>query len=131
MSDAAAAVQAALVAALRSGLGGQVTGVFDGVPADAVLPYATIGEAVMSGWGAKGMDGREHRVAVMLWDEAGRVARLHALMAVAESAIGGMATALPGHRIVGLLFLRARVVRDGVRPWAGLVEFRVRTVPVG
>ena len=67
----------------------------------------------------------------MLWDEAGRVARLHARMAVAEAAIGGMATALPGHRIVGLLFLRARVVRDGVRPWAGLVEFRVRTVPVG
>lgn len=128
MSDAAGAVQAALVAALRVGLGDRVTGVFDGPPAGAVLPYAAIGETVTSGWGAKGLDGREHRIAVILWDEGGRPARLHALMAVAETAIEGMAAELAGHRIVGLLFLRARLVRDAGKPWAGLVEYRVRTV---
>ena len=128
MSGAAEAVQAALVAALRSGLGARVTGVFDGPPPDAVLPYATIGETVTSGWGGKGLDGREHRIAVVIWDEGGRPARLHAAMALAEAAIAGMATELAGHRIVGRLFLRSRIVRDAGRPWAGLVEYRVRTV---
>ncbi|WP_076070709.1 DUF3168 domain-containing protein [Sphingomonas montana] len=130
MSDAAGAVQAALVAALRAGLGDRVTGVFDGPPAGAKLPYAAIGEATTSAWGAKGLDGREHRIAVVLWDEGGRPSRLHALMAVAEDAIEEMPRELAGHSIVGLLFLRARLVRDAGRPWAGLVEYRVRTVPV-
>jgi hypothetical protein len=129
MSTAATAVQAALVAALRAGLGTTVTGVFDGAPAGAVPPYATIGEMVTTGWGAKGLDGREHRLSVNLWDEPARAARLQALVTAAEAAVAGMAVALPGHRIVGLLFLRARVVR-GAGLWTGVVEYRVRTVPV-
>lgn len=130
MTGAAEAVQAALVAAVRSGLGARVTGVFDGPPPGAVLPYATIGETMTAAWGGKGLDGREHRIAVVIWDEGGRPARLHAAMALAEAAIADMPAALTGHRIVGRLFLRSRIVRDAGRPWAGLVEYRLRTVVV-
>ena len=130
VSDAAAAVQEALVAALRAALGDRVSGVFDGPPKRAALPYAAIAETVTSDWSAKGMAGREHRLAVAIWDEGGRPARLHALMAVAETAIEAIAADLGAHRLVGMLFLRARLIRDERGPWAGLVEYRARTVAV-
>ncbi|HEX8445124.1 MAG TPA: DUF3168 domain-containing protein [Sphingomonas sp.] len=130
MNGAAAAVQAAVVAALRTGLGAGVSGVFDGAPADAVPPFVEIGETVTMAWGAKGLDGREHRIAVVIREEAGQAARLHMLMAAAEAAIAEMPRMLPGHAVAGLLFLRARVVRDVGRRWAGMVEYRVRTVPL-
>ena len=128
MSDSAEVVQAALVAALRGGMGSEVTGVFDGPPAGAVLPYVGVAETVTSDWSAKGMAGREHRVAVIAWDEPGRAARLHRMMAAAEDAIEAMPRVLEGHRIAGLQFLRARLIRETKGPWAGLVEYRVRTV---
>ena len=131
MSDAAAIVQAALVAALRGGMGAEVTAVFDGPPVGAVLPYLGIAETVTSDWSAKGLAGREHRVAVIAWDAAGRAARLHRMMAAAEEAIEAMPRALAGHRIAGLQFLRARLIRESKGPWAGLVEYRVRTVTDG
>ena len=128
MSDATGAVQAALVTALRAGLGERVSGVFDGPPPRAALPYAAIAETVTTDWSAKGMAGREHRLAVAIWDEGGRPARIHALMALAEAAIEGMAADLGAHRLVGMLFLRARLIRDTNGPWAGLMEYRARTV---
>lgn len=117
-------MQEALVAAL-AGIAG-LTGVYDGPPARAAYPYASIGEAVAADWSVKERRGRELRLAVTIHDDGASAARLHGLMAAAEDAIEAIGVDLPGHRIASLVFLRARVSRDAAGPWAGLIEYRAR-----
>jgi len=130
MTGAAEAVQAALVASLEnhSTLAAEISGVFDGPPPRAAFPYVAIGGGASADWSTKSARGREHRVAVTLWDDGDSPARLHRLIAAAEDAIEAMDPELDGHRIVSVAFLRSRVVRDPDGPWAGIVEYRVRTL---
>jgi hypothetical protein len=124
--SAAGVVQAAVVAALRGGLGG--VEIFDGVPARAAYPYAVIGEGLSSDWSHKSGRGREHRLSVNLWDDGESAARLHGLIGLAEEAIEEMGRVLEGHRVVRLVLLKSRVARRADGPWVGLVEYRVRTL---
>ena len=132
MSDAAGAVQAGLVAALKghAPLYDAVSGVFDGPPARAGFPYVAIGESVSGDWSSKTTRGREHGLAIIIWDDGQSTGRLHRLMAEAETAIEAMPAVLDGHRLAGLSFVRSRVRRDPVGPWSGVVEYRARTVEV-
>jgi hypothetical protein len=104
--------------------------VFDGPPTRAAFPYLVIGETLSFDWSTKTTRGQEHRVAVSAWDEAGRTARLLGLVAAAGAAIEAIGAELPGHRIVGVQAIRERLVRAPGGPWAGSVEYRVRTVAV-
>jgi hypothetical protein len=128
--SAASELQAALVAALAGadGIEGVASGVFDGPPARAAFPYIVIGDGLSSDWSHKSGRGREHRLAVTVWDEAGRAARLHALVGEIEVAIEAMGAALPTNRIVSRVLVRSRIVRAVGGPWAGSVEYRVRTL---
>jgi len=128
--SAAAELQAALVAALAGadGIAGVASGVFDGPLARAAFPYVVIGDGLSLDWSHKTGRGREHRLGVTAWDEAGRAARLHALVGAIEASVEGLAPALPSHRIVSVVLVRSRVLRTPGGPWAGLVEYRVRTL---
>lgn len=130
MSAAVIAVQKGAVAAMRAHapLAGAVSGIFDGVPAGACYPYVAMAESPCADWSHKSGRGREVRLAVTLWDDGRRAARLHELMREAETAIEGMALALDGWRVVSLQFLRSRVVRDADGPWAGMIAYRVRVL---
>ncbi|MDH7639581.1 DUF3168 domain-containing protein [Sphingomonas oryzagri] len=129
MSTAAQALQRALVATLRaSGLA--VTGIHDGPPADAVCPYVAISDGSTTDWSHKTGRGREHRLSIAIWDDGLSPARLHALMAEAEDVIEAMPRDLEGHRIASLAFLRGRIVRDPDGPWAGRLDYRVRTLEI-
>jgi len=129
MTGAGEAVQRAVVAALTEAGGAPV---FDGAPARAAFPYLTVGEIGTIDWSAQGADGREVRIAVTAWDEAGQAARLHGAMAAAEAAIGGIAGEIEGGwRVASVMLVRSRMVRDPVRPWAGMVDFRVRVARLG
>jgi hypothetical protein len=130
--SAAAAVQAALVTGLSaaSGIAGVAAGVYDGPPARAGFPYVAIGETVSFDWGHKSGAGRELRMAVTAWDEAGRSARLLGLMAAAAGAIEALPRDLDGWRVASVALLRERVVRDPAGPIAGIIEFRVRALAV-
>lgn len=130
MSDAKTVVQAAVVTALRERLGNAVSGIYHCPPVGAKLPYAAIAEGSTVDWSAKGMDGREHLVAVVLWDEAGRASRMHALMSGVEEAIEGLPRELGRHRVASIAFLKARLLREHKQLWAGLVQYRLRTVAV-
>ena len=127
MSGAAIVVQQALVAALAAL---DVTGVYEGAPPRAGFPYVAIGDPVSSDWSSKSARGREHRLAVTIWDDGRTPARLHGLMAAAEDAIEALPRDLPGHRVASLVFLRARIARDGDGPWGGMIEYRARTMEV-
>jgi hypothetical protein len=132
MSGAAEAVQAALVAALQAHapIAGVVSGIHDGPPARAAWPYVVIEDGSTSDWSHKSGRGRDHRIGITIWDDGATPARLHALMAEAEIAIEGIGATLDGHRLVSLIFLRARVVRDPEGPWAGFVQYRARTLEI-
>jgi len=127
MSDAAQALQRALVATLRAAALG-VTGIYDGPPADAVRPYIALSDGSTTDWSHKTGRGREHRLSVAIWDDGRTPARLHDLIGRTEDAIEAMPRDLAGHRIASLLFLRARIVRDPGGPWAGRLDYRVRTL---
>jgi hypothetical protein len=127
--SAATELQVALVAALSAapGLAG-VAPVFDGAPPRQPFPYLVLGDGLQFDWSTKTEAGREHRVGLVIWDEAGRTARLQALVAAAEAAVSGLAPALPTNRIVSTFLVRTRLSRPATGPWAGLVEHRIRTV---
>lgn len=130
MSGAAEAVQAALVAALEghAPIASVVSGIFEGAPVRAAWPYVVIDDGSTSDWSHKSGRGREHRIGLIVWDDGDSPARLHGLMAEVEAAIEGIGAALDGHRLVSLVFLGSRVVRDPDGPWAGFVRYRARTL---
>jgi len=118
-----AMLQAAMVAALD---GLEVTGVFDAPPVRCALPYAVVEEAVLADWSTKDMDGREGRLAVSLYDGGERPVRLRVLAGAAEDAVGAMPREIgEGWRVASLVFVRSRIVREGVR-WVAVGEWRVR-----
>ena len=49
-------------------------------------------------------------------------------MAEVEEAIETIGPDIDGHRVASLIFLRSRVVRDPDGPWAGIIEYRARTL---
>lgn len=129
MSTAAQALQRALVASLRAApLAGELTGIYDGPPADAVCPYLAISDGATTDWSHKSGRGREHRLSIVIWDDGRTPARVHDLLARAEDVIEAIPPDLDGHRIASLLFLRGRVLRDPSGPWAGRLDYRVRTL---
>ena len=122
-------LQAAIKAALEdhAPLAGAVTAVFDAPPVRAALPHALVEEAVLTDWSTKDMTGREGRVTILLRDGGERPARLRALAGAAEDAIEAMPGALgEGWRIVSLVLLRSRIVREGDSRWMAASEYRVR-----
>jgi hypothetical protein len=127
MSSAADALQRALVATLRAApFATTLTGIFDGPPADAACPYLAISDGSTTDWSHKSGQGREHRLSVAIWDSD--IARLHRLVAAAEDAIATIPRALDGHAIISLAFLRSRLIRTTEGPWAGRLDYRVRTL---
>lgn len=128
--SAASEVQAALVATLRdsSALGAGLSGIYDGAPARAAFPYLVIEESESRDWGTKDRRGREHRLAVTIWDEGLNPTRLHMLMAEAEAAIEAMPGDLGANWLASLVQLRTRIVRDPEGPWAGAILYRARTL---
>ncbi|WP_056622920.1 DUF3168 domain-containing protein [Sphingomonas sp. Leaf62] len=116
-------LQAMLVARLRTVLTG--ASVFDAPPVRAARPFVVVDMPVLSDWGTKDAAGREGRVVVQLFDDGEVPVRLRTLAAAAEWAVLSAPAALAGWRIVSLVFVRSRVVRDG-KGWIGSVEFRVR-----
>lgn len=120
-------LHAAIAEALRThaALNG-LTGVFDAPPVRAALPHAVVEELLLADWGTKDMAGREGRAAVTLRDGGERPTRLRTLAEAAEQAVLEMNRTLPGGwRIVSLVFVRGRIVREGAG-WAATSEFRVR-----
>ena len=130
MSDVVLAVQTAAVAALQAHpvLSAELTGIYDGPPPHAALPYISVAEGLVSDWSTKTATGREIRLALTVWDDGEEASRLHILMGHAEDAVAAMARDLLGWRVASNVFLRSLVVRDAAGPWAGLIEFRVRVL---
>jgi len=123
--SAGGALQSAIAAALGAVEG--LTGVFDGPPARAAYPYATIDATTESDWGHKTGAGRQVLVAITVWDD--QPVRLHALADVVETAVESPG-AVAGWQLVTMALTRRRIVRDVAGPWAAAVDFRARMLAV-
>ena len=128
MSDAAMAVQLALVSALRASPALAGVGVFDGPSPRAPFPYISVADGLVTDWSTKTELGRDIRIALTIWDDGEEPARLHALMHNVGAAVAGLPRDLDGWRVASIAFLRSLVARDPAGPWAGLVEHRVRVL---
>lgn len=124
--SASLAVQIALRAALEG-----IAPVFDAVPVSSPAPYLTIGPDGMTDWSTKTSRGREHRVAIGVWDDASGRGRVKTLLGQIETAVLALSGEQAGWRIAHVLFVRSFVERDPSPDsggWShGVAEFRVRT----
>lgn len=130
--SAESVVQDAALACLRGNavLAAGLNGVFAGPAAKASTPFAELGELLSVDWGFKDRAGRELRLAVTVRDTAETPARVQTLADAVGAAIEALPRDLPGWRVASLVFVRTRVVRDGVGRWAAVVEYRVRLMQV-
>lgn len=119
--SAGATVQAALAQSLATI--GELTGVFDGPPARAAYPYASIDASLETDWSHKTSSGRQVLVAVTVWDD--EPARLQQLADLAEQRVLAL-TVGDGWQLVTLRLVRRRTLRDVAGPWATAIDFRAR-----
>lgn len=119
--SAGGALQTAITASL--GTIAELAGVFDGPPARASFPYATMDATSESDWSHKSGTGREVLVAITLWDD--QPVRLHELADRIEAAVEAPGD-VAGWQLVTMRLVRRRVVRDVAGPWAAAVDFRAR-----
>lgn len=127
MTSASLAVQGLVTAALAAAPDLAVTGVFDWVAPDAAAPYVTVGADAVTDWSTKTGTGHEHRVQISVWDDAPGTARLKALAAAAETAVRTVTGTADGHRVAGVLFVRAVFVKDASGWNQAAIDFRIRT----
>lgn len=128
--DALRAVRLAAVSAISAApeLFPAISGIFDGPPPRAPFPYVSIDDGPATDWSTKTETGREIRLALTVWDDGEVPDRLNRLTEQVEQAIRTMAPDLGAWRIASLVHLRTFIVRNPARPWAGLVEHRVRVL---
>ena len=119
--SAGGALQTAIAAALAPIDG--LTGVFDGPPARAAYPYATLDATTEGDWSHKSGIGREVLVAITIWDD--EPVRLHGLADELEGALADLGM-IDGWQLVTMRLVRRRVLRDVAGPWAAAIDFRAR-----
>lgn len=124
MKSASEALVAAATAALGEVAG--LNGTHDGPPIQAAFPYALIDAGPESDWSHKSGTGRELRLAVTIRDQGERPARLRALMRAVDDAIGALDGELAGWRLVTMVFLRSRMLREPGAAWAAAIDYRAR-----
>jgi len=121
-----------LVAAAAAALGdiAGLNGGYDGPPLQAAFPYAILDAGPESDWSHKSGEGRELRLGLILRDQGERPRRLRALMAEAETAIAALEADLGEWRLVTLVFLRSRMLREPDAAWTGAIDWRARMLKV-
>ncbi len=132
MTDAASSLQQGIYQTLTAAntvtdlLGGP--NVFDHVPANARLPYLTIGQSVTRDWSTGTEGGSEHIVTLHAWSRAGGRKEVLAITGAVRDALHDIAISLADHNLVNLRydFSQGRRDPDG-ETWHGLVRFRAVT----
>jgi hypothetical protein len=118
-------LQEALVAAVR----GAGLDVYDGPPAEAVLPYVTVGADVVTDISTKTHARRQHRYTLAIWMAGDAVAAVKPVMASVETAVLAMpATLGDGWHLVTNDFVQSTTRSDPARGLVSArIEFRART----
>lgn len=132
MSDegAGGALAAAVVAALR-GVSG-LSQVSDGRPIQAGDAAATVEIGPESDWGHKSGAGAELRFAVTMLCGGEAPGRVRGLLGAARESVEAIGPELDaGWRLVTLVMVRARTLREDGPRWRGSVDYRARLLKEG
>jgi Protein of unknown function (DUF3168) len=133
MSQASWALQKALYTSLSAHvpLIAEITGIYDAPPQDAVFPYITIGDDIVSDASAKAMVATDHRVVVHVWARSPGKAQVKQLLQRVQDALDNKPPAPVGFMLGWLRFLQSTVLTDadGLTQH-GVLEFRGRLCPL-
>jgi len=111
-----------------AGLGALVTGVYDHVPAEAVLPYVTLGPASATDWSAGSFNGQDHDITVDVWSAAPGHGEAKQIMAAVHAALHHRDLALEGAQLVLLHYRFSDVFTDADgESIHGVMRFRALT----
>ena len=125
--SAGAAIQAAVVAALRARVEFAEVAVFDAVPVRVAVPYALVADPELADWSTKDWTGRSGKVAVTLHGTGERPMRVRALMGAVAETVEALAGELgAGWRSTGFRLARERLARTAAERWTATSEFAVR-----
>lgn len=130
MTEASWPLQKAIYDALvaNGALAALVTGVYDHVPASAVLPYVTLGPASAADWSSASFDGQDHDVTVDVWSEAPGHGEAKQILAAVYAALHGVDLALDGASLVMLRYRFSDVFTDADGEAVhGVMRFRALT----
>lgn len=120
-------LRAALVEWLRADPAlATLNSVTEEAPVTASLPWLGIAASASADWGAKGMKGREIRIALELHCRGGDPASAGALVRAVEARVEALPRAQPGFAIATALFLRARAQQRANHTRSVLLEYRFR-----
>jgi Protein of unknown function (DUF3168) len=121
---AAAALAASVIAALRQVRG--LSGVFDGPPLQAADAHAVLDIGPETDWGHKSGSGAEIRFAVLIRCGGEQADRTRRLVEDMRAALSALEPDLGGWRLVTLVFLRSRIVREPGPRWTGVIDYRAQ-----
>lgn len=115
MSGSAWALQNAIHDALAgdAALTTLITGVYDHVPGDAMLPFVTLGPAMVSDWSAGSFDGHDHDITLDVWVPGPGHGAAKIIMGAVQDALHDRDLALEGAELVMLRFRTADLFMDG------------------
>jgi hypothetical protein len=132
MSAASWALQKAIYASLSAHLPliTEITGIFDAPPQDAVFPYVTIGDDVVSDASAKAMVATDHRLVLHVWTRSPGKAQVKLLLQRVQDGLDANPPKPAGFMLGWLRFLQSTVLTDtdGLTQH-GILEFRGRLCP--
>jgi hypothetical protein len=121
---AAGALVAAVISALRAVP--ELSGAFDGAPIQAADPHAIVDMGPEVDWGHKSGAGAELRFAVLILCGGEAPGRLRRMTEAARAVLDRMDPELTGWRLVSLVMVRARAVREPGSRWLGVIDYRAR-----
>lgn len=121
---AAGALVMALVTALRDVPG--ISQVSDGAPIQAGDCAVAVDAGPQTDWGFKGGEGAELRLAIVLTCAGEAPARARMLGERIRAATATIGPDLGGWRLVSMVMLRSRLLRERGPKWTAVAEYRAR-----
>jgi|GEM_PF-432372 len=107
----------------------QITGVYDYVPEQTLLPYISIGEGTVSNYAAKDFTGQEHVINLHLWSAEKGGSEIRNLSEVVHDLVNRQPLTLTGHDHLSMdfEFFEQFFDADG-ETRHGVMRFRARTI---
>jgi hypothetical protein len=134
MSDLSWPLQQAIYDALLADgdLTSLMTGVYDQAPAEAVLPYVTLGPTSATDWSSASFSGQDHDLAIDVWTTGPGHGQAKRIMAAVYGALHDRDLTIAGGNLVLLQFRFSDVFTDADGETVhGAMRFRALTHSLG
>ncbi len=102
--------------------------IHDRVPADATLPYVTLGDGVWRDWSTSTETGAMHDMRLHIWVRDGGRRRVRDISDALHACLHDQSLSLESGVLINLRFTQAQILTDpDGETWHGIVSFRAVT----